>query len=136
MGFQLDTSGYVEPPYSGPTCAPAIYWSDLTPFAQGYVEALFSSAEHPGYLDVEPGSCDAGHMQVGFRHLDPETLARVIADCEAATVNGGGSQNSSTIGGALFWSRRQGGADRKDGFPPLTVQLGSDGKVRFEDEAE
>jgi len=134
MGFQLDTSGYVQCP--APDQKPnestgCWFWSDLTPFAQGYVEALFSSAEHPGYLDVEPGNCDAGHMQVGFRHLAPETLARVIADCERQSEVYT-DRNPDRVDGGVFWSGRQHNVLVGRGFPPLIVTLGDDGKVRFQ----
>lgn len=136
MTFQLDTTGHVQgwvPPhgdrhgYDGPN---RISWSDLDAFTQGYVEAMLrdrylrdkiggaiATLRTPD-LDVEPHA---------FRDLAPETLARIIADCER-------TESEPTTGemraeGAAFWKLRN--ACDYVGFPPLTVQLGEDGKVRF-----
>mgnify|MGYP003578430623 CR=1 FL=1 len=101
-------------------------WSDLSPFTQGYIEALFAtfSAE----FQKEWG---ASNLQVRFSDLAPETLAGIIADCEAAATARGSDGYEAT--GREFWMVRQAGliAD----FPPLTIHLGDDGKVRFADPA-
>lgn len=124
MTFQLDTTGIVAGPFNitGYLC-----WDDLDAFTQGYVEAMFASADHPGFLDVEPGNDDAGHKRVGFSDLVPEALARIIADCAvSATEPTTGEPRGE---GAAFWRLRN--ACDYVGFPPLTVQLGDDSKVRF-----
>ncbi|MFY8143067.1 MAG: hypothetical protein ACOVMT_04190 [Caulobacter sp.] len=116
MTFQIDTTGTVMTPRPElPEVGQAWTWDHLTPFAQGYVEALLRHA-------------------ATFSDLAPETLARIIADCDAFAKQYPGWVHRD--GGALFWASRQGGATRwraymSEGFPPLTVQLGDDGKVRF-----
>lgn len=115
MTFQLDTSGRVIIEVS--EAFETYYeWSDLSPFTQGYIEALFEERFQFGG---------------GFSDLAPETLARIIADCESArpryVIPGypGGPESGRT-----FWIDRQ-SPEHIHGFPPLTVQLGDDGKVRF-----
>lgn len=70
---------------------------------------------------------------LAFSELAPETLARIIADCEAWRREFAGrtaetSADRPNMGGE-FWRIRQEG--KRSTFPPLTVQLGDDGKVRF-----
>lgn len=104
---------------------PEIYWSDLSPFAQGCVEAIFAGLEHPGYIDVEPGNTDVGHIPVGFRHLAPEALAMILRDTALADHD-----QSSRDYGRLAWADRQNGSDPH--FPPLRVYLNDAGKVMLE----
>lgn len=116
MDKKFDTSGSVS----------GTVWSDLSPFAQGYVEALMTDPT-------------IGHRIYGlgraFRYLAPETLSRIIADCE-----GYQRRHADLIGisvhpeglprlGRLFWINRQNGSVAS--MPSLTVQLGEDGKVVF-----
>jgi len=123
----LDTSGRVAGDIDG--LAVWYEFEDLAPFAQGYVEAIFAGLEHPGYIDVEPGNTDAGHIPVGFRHLAPEALAMILRDCEGLS----GIYSDTARGGALFWSDRLGGhflgLNPQTRFPPLRVYLNDDGKV-------
>lgn len=107
--FQLDTSGRVVTDLS--EAFETYYeWSHLTPFAQGYVEAMFADGvadckscagngevvtNWDRYLKGEPGDvgdeatatcpdCDGqGKADLGsFSDLAPATLARIIGDCE------------------------------------------------------
>ena len=143
MTFQLDTSGYVAmgSEHGARFAGINMVWSDLSPFAQGYVEALFAAASDD--LDRqyrESGeTADDGNGPFGFSDLAPETLARIIADCEqyqAAhkdALNGrdGPRRPDATPenDGRMFWHwRNKPGAI---GYSPLTVQLGEDGKVVF-----
>lgn len=86
--FILDTSGAVMVPrvaFNARKSGNApLLWSDLDPFEQGYIEALFFTneeeltterAERPWLLKPD---CAAAP---GFSDLAPETLARIIADC-------------------------------------------------------
>lgn len=135
--FQLDTSGFVPTPdgTGGPNNCGRRDWSDLSPFTQGYIEALF--AEHgealtheawlnQTHIDIE----HLGGRARAFSDLAPETLARIIADCERGEARiGDGAE-----WGRYFWAARQGGlygGDPTAKAPPLTVTLGDDGKVRF-----
>lgn len=139
MTFQLDTTGRVEfsPWYvsaSGAHLAELI-WGDLDGFTQGYIEALLSEPEtarawwlrHSGPFGVPAAA--------PFRDLAPETLERIIADCEAFQASPahdhGGDRKAK---GAALWKARNAIPDLgtpRYWFPPLTVQLGDDGKVRF-----
>jgi len=108
-------------------------WSDLSPFTQGYIEALFAS-ELPDGAQLR-----GNHIPLGFSDLAPETLARIIADCEAqgAHYNQPNDAKRHAHLGRDFWLDGQRAAlcfknhDGSPRFPPLTVQLGDDGKVRF-----
>ena len=134
MTFQLDTSGgvcapiidgWAKWPHQALSVGEPMRWPDLSPFAQGYIEALFASvrvdalgatyAERPALLPR-------------FSDLAPETLARIIADCEAIERHLRREQMST--GGARAWELRQSGFWPKT-WPPLTVQLCDDGKVRL-----
>lgn len=132
MTFQLDTSGVVGPMPGWakpvPTSNRNIYWSDLSPFTQGYIEALLVSF---GHYCVE----NNGDLFVSFSDLAPETLARIIADCEVwfgewvQHPNNAAVRKDDQTEGGRFWAYRQ--ASEMTQFPPLTVHLGDDGKVRF-----
>lgn len=134
MTFQLDTSGQVAAlSFRGSDLDPGCWmWSDLTPFAQGYIEAL-------PWGDMAQAS--KGHRKwanrtaPGFSDLAPETLDRIIADCAIAEDRMG----KGAEWGRYFWAARQAGlygGDPKAKAPPLTVELGDDGKVRFYEEQD
>ncbi len=136
--FTLDTSGGIR------TCDgdSRVYWRDLSPFMQGYIEAMFASeratdvtkadwlpdAEAVGASGACALPCDAG-----FSDLAPETLARIIADCEAILGLEWLSYQNTIHDGRMLWEEHQKRdlAKYNDRFPPLTVTLGDDGKVRF-----
>jgi hypothetical protein len=125
MTFQLDTTGAVLPVArydSKWNAEPCGYrWSDLSPFTQGYIEALFAD----GVDEVEPGRHFMLDRPIAFRDLAPETLARIIADCGLACREG-----DAHMEGVDYWNRRQAG-DYLTTRPPQTLQLCDDGKVRF-----
>lgn len=118
MTFQLDTTGIINGPFNvtGYLC-----WDDLSPFMQGYTEPVLREAG------------------AAFHMLAPETLERIIADCDYAI----GVErfhdrnvNHSADEGAALWRKRQsplsgGTPEPAYGLPPLTIQLCDDGKVRF-----
>ncbi len=123
-GFQLDTSGEVPrvAPNGDPVIVAPYVWPDLDPFTQGYVEAMFADdATQDALMD------EHGQVHHGFSDFAPETLARIIADCERAA-----SEPPSPLLGRQFWEQRQ-RAMRAD-HPPLALTLGEDGKVRFAEE--
>ena len=119
-GFQLDTSGYVH--CDDPARVHMITWSDLTPFCQGYIEAMFAG-----------GSWDLGR----FSDLAPATLQRIIGDCEAALADRLCAFTNHPESGAMFWRERQ--ANQLNGmhphFPPLTPYLGDDGLIYLREAA-
>lgn len=80
MTFTLDTSGRVITELS--EAIETYYeWGDLSPFTQGYISALFESEAYAlKYPDTGPG---LGAVDPRFSDLAPETLAWIIADCEA-----------------------------------------------------
>lgn len=122
MTTQLDTTGHVRID-EGSGNFWAASWHFLTPFTQGYVEAVLRAAE-----DTLGGFTICG---VGFSDLAPETLARIIADCGASHSHWCLPHDAAS--GRRFWEMRQnpGNWNNSGTFPPLTVQLGDDGKVRF-----
>lgn len=156
--FILDTSGEVpEPKWERPpmiTVERPLRWADLDAFTQGYIEALFFTAD----LCIS----DQGRNEepCGFADLAPETLARIIADCSSfyaanrATLiahsgdDPAGEPNEETqqAAGRDFWYTRNGhGVGFWDGdwlepyasqldaaakaFSNIDAYLGDDGKV-------
>ena len=121
MSFQLDTSGRVVTELS--EAFETYYeWSDLRPEAQVYIEALF--AECGEDLDKAAHARIGWHPDdhVGYSELAPETLTRIIADCERLASCGWQDFNDA-------WDMIQKGV--MPGMKPYTVQLGEDGKIRF-----
>lgn len=149
--FKLDTSGRV--PVAYPYLGHDWTWEVLTPFQQGYVEAMFASAR---FVVVECSICDwdaeiarplanwpklscpncggitdevfGSLCSKGFSDIAPETLARIIADCKAYQRP---EITYTADEGRGFWEWRQmgEGVDYEYAFPPLTPYLGDDGKV-------
>lgn len=132
MTFQFDTSGTVVDAIGahGHTKGHLLAWSDLSPFVQGYVEALISSIEidprgkWPGVTPV------SGLEALGFSYLAPETLARIMEDCRTYQHEHGTEFGNTVERGGWFWKERQRGG-MPVSFPPLTVALGDSGKVVF-----
>lgn len=128
----LDTSGFVKNPRKS---SPHSYqWSDLSPFVQGYVEALFAEAR-PGYDDAGLG----GHYVCGFSDLAPEALAMILRDCgeryAAFSWQRPSADASERKAGAMFWEQRQRAEwiDRLvHPLPPLRIYLNNAGKVMLE----
>lgn len=125
--FKLDASGTVMMTTCSPSNLPTarrspVHWADLSPFTQGYVEALF----HDFTNALEVGH---SYKQPAFSDLAPETLARIMEDCEACEneVMAAYPEDRRRKAGAWFWSERQAG--KMGAFPPLTPYLGDDGKV-------
>lgn len=120
-----DNTGHEGEPCSDDCPSQSRQWEDLDAFTQGYVEAVLRAAE-----DTLGGFTVCG---VRFSDLAPETLARIIEDCVAWRSEFTGSTAESSAEradmGRGFWRIRQDG--KRSTFPPLTVQLGDDGKVGF-----
>lgn len=116
----FDTSGTVR----RPGFARPLAWSDLSPFEQGYVEALLRS-----YSDTLTEGLGEPLM-VGFSDLDPEALAMSLRDCEAMEADWPLQAQPADLG-ATYWREQQRGALATKGFPPLTVYLGDDGRVQI-----
>ena len=120
MADQIDTSGEV----AGRT------WADLTPFTQGYVGAVFRS----GPVSDRERLSFAEHGY-GFKHLAPETLERIVADC-AKWHKVYPASTDGPAGGDRFWGIRQAALVPRRRFPPLTPYLGDDGKVCLREAAQ
>lgn len=169
--FKLDTSGIVRvnTPFVGrdpdsltrdrPVMVGGpVQWGHLSPFTQGYIEALARSnfeavAAMPSDNDEtgickwcgrnnngEPDPCsdDCPRQRIAFADLAPETLARIIADCEAFAPGPHPDLAPAKYGREFYTARHNGFsgwsvdcADYACRFPPLTVTLGDDGKARF-----
>lgn len=124
MSDHLNRTGSVgtvtSAPQGGSYCQ-TIWWNNLNAFSRGYIEALFASI-----CPEEDGSRPI--LQASFSDIAPETLARIIADC-AAFPSWSGRCDHSSHGGEVFFAQRQRG-QWPDSFPPLTITLGDNGKVR------
>lgn len=141
--FQLDTSGVVDAPagklFNGERVG--CIWSDLTPFTQGYVGALFAGVmpEDGAPVVIDPRT-GGRHLSHSFRFSDlaPATLARIIEDCALSLADHLGGYTDSVTSGGMFWRERR--ANQLNGtdpyFPPLTPYLGDDGKVYLRDAAQ
>lgn len=121
MAFTLDTSSAVIDNRPGWAKHPVVYWFNLDAFAQGYIEAMFESSLNMGGLRKNEALC-------GFADLAPETLARIIADCEAMERHL--RRERMSTGGGRAWELRQSGFWPKT-WPPLTVALDDTGKIVF-----
>lgn len=127
----LDTSGAVDMEghrrYGDRLLARQIRWSDLSPFVQGYVEALWLSAYHDGQFATAMKARRRDMKLPGFSDLSPEALALILRDCEALTEDFPGVA-AVRAAGSDFWMAR----NHPEGlprFPPLTPYLSDDGKV-------
>ena len=159
--FTLDTSGSVadlpgpgETPRSVAIRDGRTVWSDLPPLQQGCIEALFDglavapqSRADGGYdwaltdmneaqwwCDDKPA--DAPPFRApAFTDLAPETLHRIITDCETIArlqVNRDGvAYSDSHNAGRMIWRDRQDGKLSRFGVAPVEVEMGGDGKARF-----
>lgn len=122
--------GEPHPPAGEPRL---IRWSDLSPFAQGYAEALFASqARKWGNrllpMFFVPGRDDGEMIDRHFSDLSPEALALILRDCEAFRAGEGGEPDDvKRLKGGLFWTYRQRGEYAH--FPPQTPYLSDDGRV-------
>lgn len=136
MTFQLDTIGYVlmgiRKMVQGTN---QLRFSDLSPFTQGYIEALFASSWRETGTAIYYAEDQREWRDARFSDIAPEALTRIIADCEAFQASPahdhGGDRKAK---GAALWKARNAVPDlgtSRYRFPPLTVQLGDDGKVRF-----
>jgi hypothetical protein len=132
----MDTSGRVECAASFQPLGWAI-WSDLDPFTQGYIEALFASEqaelwEGAGYKPARPDDPRVNE-QWGFPDLAPETLARIVEDCAKwrREWSPSGELTKAQQGDYLWRLRQADKGSRAIGFPPLTAYLGDDGKVHL-----
>lgn len=144
--FTLETSGRVAGDYAGLTVW--YEFGDLSPFAQGYVEALLrdyghvcegrprGSGEHPMLR-----SMIMAHRQAAFSDLHPEALAMILRDCEwAESFLSQGNMFARGLvksEGERFWQTRKAGEwvsgrPAPVTFKPLTIYLDDAGKVRLE----
>lgn len=128
-GFVLDTAGEVY--VSGPLLrdhqdTSRWVWSDLSPFAQGYVEGLVADLNRRHRRLTREGM-----RPYAFSDLAAETLDRIRADCEANTrefLQPRGFDEVSRNNGRHFWALRQAGF-WPTRWLPLTPTLGDDGRV-------
>jgi len=120
--FKLDTSGSVRRPQANVDSAGRAnwLWSDLTPFAQGYVEALFAHSAAPAPLAA---------LGLGFSDVAPATLSRIIDDCERFRgIDRGVYSSDWLLSGGALWAMRQSKTGLPD-FPALTLYLAEDGLI-------
>lgn len=131
----LDTSGVVHMPAPGNpgSVGPMAYimWLDLDSFTQGYVEAMFAGpweARNVQQRHLAAGKDNSVRVDVlGFRHLSPEALARIMEDCAGIGYGLGKFYANTHRQGGHFWNDRQRGSFHA--FPPLTPYLNDEGRV-------
>lgn len=123
--FALDTSGSVQmTDWAAGSIPHRLYWSDLDPFTQGYVEALLTEMNERHWRDATTTS--RAFAAQGFSDLAPETLGVALHDC---ALRSAGLTDLDAQDGRLFWAERQDG--KWVAFPPQTVALSDAGKVVF-----
>lgn len=149
--FTLDTSGAVAShPYPSKDIISHTRWTDLTPFQQGYIEALLRELDARRWAAYR-ASCVASpgrHLPVPlhpkFDWLHSDALALILRDCEALTSAPYGYGQTASVGG-YCWRLRQARWDSPETlngplpdaaalcqrFPPLTVSLSDEGKVEL-----
>lgn len=138
--FTLDTSGAVQfVTLPNGSQALAVTWGHLDPFTQGYVEALFAwwSAELLAEQTKVVGLVEDEFRprirlhSLGFRHLSPSALERIVRDCgeHRKIYRAAYNDSRNPKRGGWFWKNRQAGMWTREGFPPLTVSLDDAGKV-------
>lgn len=132
MTFTLDTTGEVYMD-TGPHRGQRFMWRNLSPFCQGYVEALLRALDAQRWAAYR-ASCAASpgrHLPVplhpAFHWLAPEALALILRDCEGIGFGRGRFYADTQRQGGHFWADRQRGGFVN--FPPLTITLSDDGKV-------
>ncbi len=135
MTLTLDTSGAV-PVRVTPTSHQNVGWIDLTPFTQGYVEAAFASAYHDGQFATAMKARRRDMRLPGFSDLSPDTLAAMMADCEAFQTAWPTWRSSDD--GLTCWHYRQHPAedvfcspatDAAAALGPLTLYISEDGLI-------
>lgn len=137
----FDTSGVVyigtDPAQPGGHVA----WSDLTPFAQGFVEGLFASLKQTGFGPVLPFGAGTD-LLVAFSDLSPDALALILRDCEALTQSETFTFANTTEAGSYCWQMRQigwpavvGGPVLRGRFPPLRPVLNDSGQIDLKEQS-
>lgn len=126
MSEKFDTSGavYLPKDIDGRVWYDQKMWSDLSPFVQGYVEAMLQEFNRKCFGDFP--ITRKSHLVV-FSDLAPETLVRIIEDCATLARRAGYLVAPDAEQGAITWRQRQGGEISE--FPPITLYLNDAGKV-------
>ena len=155
--FHLDTSGGVpfDSHHGGKV---HLQWGGLDSFTQGYVTALFFTENAPG-VTTEEWQAAEDHAEgtipedVAFADLDPDALAKILADCAkfqdsrawVDTLEGHQGADEEHAGRDFWYTRNGHGCGFWDGdwpepyatqltdvakaFGEVSVYLGDDGKV-------
>lgn len=98
--------------------------SDLSPFAQGYIEAALDGQKVPAAYD---GSEPVKYRVVAFSDLAPATLAAMLEDCGRWRALHPSVEDHH---GGIFWECRQVVSKvAAEGFPPVHLYLADDGKI-------
>lgn len=127
--FVLDTSDSVTLwDHKGPwPYRKYVRWEHLDAFTQGYIEAMFfTSDEELADERMAHNPSDDARLSLGFSDLAPETLARIIEDCDWLCTDASIRRTSRDLGREI-WAERQAGNVAH--LVPLTAYLGDDGKV-------
>lgn len=127
MTLTLDTSGTV-PVQVTPASHQNVGWIDLDAFTQGYVEAAFASEYRDGKFATAMKARRRDMRLPGFSDLAPDTLAAMMADCEAFQTLYG-EEGDGGADGEKFWKTRQLGWWRETGFTVTTLYLSEDGLI-------
>jgi len=137
-GFTLNTSGAVALPHRNEADQTFVstLWSDLSPFAQGYIEALLRdvrAALHCGRLAGRDRIHYPAYHPRAFSDLAPEALVLILKDCAAFTTYArevcAVDYERSKSDGEWFWHARQKLEWMDSGYPRLAPYLREDGKV-------
>lgn len=123
MAHTFDTSGEVRTRWDM-----AVQWRQLSPGLQGMIGAMMEDvAEFATHITPEE--------PLGFRHIAPATLARLMKDWETALYSPGHYFGDNEEHGRMVWISRQAGHERDIGLNPLVLSI-QDGLVHVADAGE
>lgn len=131
--WTLDTAGAVECSDPAKPCiCHARTWEQLSPFVQGYVRALYETANLRLAFRTSYGE---HHRPAQFSDLAPEALALILEDCaNFENFTSGLGFKTGEVEGRRFWNGRAKGqltGAWGAAFPPLRVYLDDAGKVQI-----
>lgn len=135
MAFELDTSGAIRRPVVYPQLAadyPDVFWSDLTPFEQGYGTA--AARELYERLIAEGWASEGANKAVAFRNWSPAALEMIRHRCNFRLKATKLPVGYAAEDGRIFWEEQQRG--ELSYFSPQRPFLNDQGQVDLAEAGE
>src|ERR1700749_688934 len=127
MTETFDTSGCVQclaPDQKPNESTGCRFWSDLTPFEQGYVKRLFEELSERIKAVLKPG---LNSVRPAFSGLDPSALEMIREDC--AKCLAAGYTNSEEAGRWCWRAQNNNTYPKPAGLNPVASSLNGPGLV-------